>query len=186
MESMDNTPVSLLLRLQRQDRAAWDRFVELFAPLLDCWVRRFGLSDADSADLVQDVFVILLRRLPTFQYNPESSFRAWLWTVIVNVWKDRLKKRSPKQLSPEDEPTLPETAEPVAEAEYQRYVISRTLQILHSDFEPKVWQAFWAVTLEERSPQEVSARLGISINSVYLARSRVLARLRQELAGLTG
>ncbi len=64
---MSTTPVSLLEQLRQPTAArAWPRFVELYAPLLYDWARRLGLQDADAADLVQDVFAILLRKLPEF------------------------------------------------------------------------------------------------------------------------
>ena len=79
---MNTTSFSLLERLrQPSDSAAWDRFVELYTPLLFYWGRRAGLQSADAADLVQDVFEVLLRKLPEFQYDRQKSFRSWLRTV---------------------------------------------------------------------------------------------------------
>ena len=82
---MDFTPISLIERLQQKEPLAWDRFVDLFAPLLDLWAGRLGLSSNDADDLVQEVFVILLRRMPQFAYDPRQSFRGWLWTVMSNA-----------------------------------------------------------------------------------------------------
>jgi RNA polymerase sigma-70 factor (ECF subfamily) len=74
-----STSSSLLNRVrQPEDRQAWDRFVALYTPLLYSWTFRVWLSEADAADLVQDVFVILLKKLPEFEYDPNQSFRAWL------------------------------------------------------------------------------------------------------------
>ena len=79
---MNTTSFSLLERLrQPSDSAAWDRFVELYTPLLFYWGRRAGLQSADAADLVQDVFEVLLHKLPEFQYDRQKSFRSWLRTV---------------------------------------------------------------------------------------------------------
>src|SRR5687768_5078078 len=81
--SMNETSASLLERLRRPaDAEAWSRFVELYTPVLFAWARGVGLQDADAADLVQDVLAGLLRSLPTFQYDPGKSFRAWLRTVL--------------------------------------------------------------------------------------------------------
>ncbi|HKB41374.1 MAG TPA: sigma factor, partial [Gemmataceae bacterium] len=75
---MELTPHSLIVRLrQRGDAAAWRRFVELFTPLLDQWARRLGLQGADTEDLIQDVFAILLKYLPQFRHDPNRSFRSW-------------------------------------------------------------------------------------------------------------
>ena len=90
---MSATPFSLIVRLQQPgDHDAWPRFVELYTPLLVFWARRLGLQDADAADLVQDVFAVLLRDLPRYQRQPGRRFRAWLWTVTHNKHRDRLRK----------------------------------------------------------------------------------------------
>lgn len=81
----DDTPTTLLNRLRSPgDRDAWAQFVHLYTPLLYHWVRKLGLGTTEAADLVQDVFVTLLRTLPTFEYDRQRSFRAWLRTVTRN------------------------------------------------------------------------------------------------------
>src|SRR5437016_1663068 len=88
-----STSSSLLQRLaQPAEAGSWDRFVELYTPLMFAWTARMGLSDHDAADLVQDVFAILVEKLPTFRYDPDKSFRAWLKTVLLNRWRERLRK----------------------------------------------------------------------------------------------
>jgi RNA polymerase sigma-70 factor (ECF subfamily) len=184
---MDQTPVSLLARVSRQTSPDdWARFVDLFAPLLDGWAHALGLQDADAADLVQDVFVTLVRRLPDFEYDPRQSFRAWLWTVLHNAWRDRLRRRTANLVAPED---LDRLAEPdglpaFVEADYRRYIVGRAVQVMRADFEPATWRAFWEQVVEGRTGADVAERVGLSVNAVYLARVRVLSRLRQELAGL--
>src|SRR5687767_14676256 len=87
---MDSTPQSLLEKLRlAPEPACWDRFVQLYTPLLYDWARRLHLQDADAADLVQDVLLALVRKLPEFEYQPQKSFRAWLRTMLVNKWRDR-------------------------------------------------------------------------------------------------
>ncbi len=79
---MHTTSVSLLQRLrQPAESEAWQRFVGLYTPLLFAWVRRLGLDENDAADIVQDIFVVLLRKLPEFRYDQNQSFRAWLHTT---------------------------------------------------------------------------------------------------------
>jgi hypothetical protein len=76
---MNTTSASLLERLrQTADPAAWERFVRLYTPLLCHWARRVGSPRQDVEDLVQDVFAVLLRKLPEFRYNPGQRFRGWL------------------------------------------------------------------------------------------------------------
>ena len=84
---MESTPASLLLRLrQPSDEEAWKRFVRIYTPLLWHWAERWGLQADDAADLVQEVFVVLLKSLPTFEYDRNRSFRAWLHTVVRTKW----------------------------------------------------------------------------------------------------
>src|ERR1700722_9457419 len=95
MFRMEITPASLLHRLRQPcDRRGWDQFVELYSPLLFSWARRVGLQDADAADLVQDVFAILVRKLPEFKYDPTRGFRNWLRTLTLNKWREFLRRRA--------------------------------------------------------------------------------------------
>src|SRR5712692_822077 len=96
---MNSTSVSLLEQLRNPAESkttgpAWERFVELYTPLLYYWARRLGLRDQDAADLVQDVFLVLVRKLPEFSYDRHKSFRAWLRTVTLNKWRERQRQRT--------------------------------------------------------------------------------------------
>jgi RNA polymerase sigma-70 factor (ECF subfamily) len=179
---MHTTSVALLDRLrQPADPEAWSRFVELYTPLLYRWACRLGLQDADALDLVQDVLGVLLVKMPAFQYDPGKSFRAWLHTVLLNHWRDR--RRQSLAPLPDDVP-VPDPAEAVWEAEYRTYLVGRALRLMRADFEPTTWQACWETAAMGRPPAEVAAELGMTLTAVYIARSRVLRRLREELAGL--
>jgi RNA polymerase sigma-70 factor (ECF subfamily) len=185
--AVDRTPISLLVRLKQPDAAeAWTRFVYLFAPLLDRWAHVMGLRDADAEDVVQEVFSILVKRLPEFVYDPSRSFRGWLWTILRNVCRDRLQRRQVALLPAEtiDRHAAPDDFKELTDAEYRHFLVGRAAQIMQADFAPSTWQAFWKVVVEGRSGVETARELGVSVNAVYLARSRVLSRLRQELAGL--
>ena len=92
---MEQTSASLLLRLRQPgDQAAWKRFVDLYAPFLASWARSKGLQQNDAADLVQDVLLTLLHKLPEFEYDQQRSFRAWLLTVISHKWHDAQRRRA--------------------------------------------------------------------------------------------
>jgi RNA polymerase sigma-70 factor (ECF subfamily) len=180
------TPVSLLERLrQTPDDAAWRRLVQLYTPLLFSWARRAGESDHDAADLVQDVFAILLTALPQFRLQPGGGFRAWLRTITLNKLRERKRREALARKVPlTAEPELPDGAEDFWEAEYRQALTRRALQLMQTDFAPATWKACWECVAKGRPAQEVGRELGISENAVYIARCRVLRRLRQELAGL--
>jgi len=185
---MLSTPVSLLERLRRPDDAvaAWPQFVHLYTPLLFGWARRAGLSEIDAADLLQDVFTTVLQELPRFEYQPDKSFRAWLRTVLLNRWRTLQRRRLPRSIPPEQLDGLSAGADPdlPGEAEERRELVRRGLALIQDDFAPPTWQAFRECVVQGRRPGEVAAELGLSVNAVYLARSRVLRRLREQLAGL--
>jgi RNA polymerase sigma-70 factor (ECF subfamily) len=187
---MTSTPVSLLQRLrdavQRASAAAaWSEFVELYTPLLYSWAARLGLQPADAADLVQDVFVILVRKLPEFQYDSHKSFRAWLRTVLMNRWRDG-EKRAAVVSQQNDPAALEQAASPdesseVEEAEYREVLLRRALELMQREFRPATWKACWEQVVEGRPASEVARELGLTLNAVYVARSRVLRRLREYL-----
>jgi RNA polymerase sigma-70 factor (ECF subfamily) len=186
---MHTTPVSLLERLRRPDaEPAWQRFTELYTPLLYYWTRHLGLQPQDAADLVQEVFTVLVQKLPEFTYYRHKSFRNWLRTVTLNKWRDRQRKHVETPL-PNDtaafaELAAPDDAEVLSEKEYRQLLIKRALQVMQAEFQPSTWKACWEYVVAERPAAEVAAELGISVGSVYVAKSRVLSRLRQELEGL--
>jgi len=160
----------------------------LFSPLLYEWARRLVPGEVEAADLVQDVFLRLVRALPQFQHNARGSFRGWLYTMLRNCWRDQARRLKPPatpgadaleaQPDPRGDP-----ADEFAEADYREHLTRRTLQILKSDFQPATWQAFWDCLIEERPAAQVAQALGLSVEAVYAAVARVRRRLRQELDG---
>jgi RNA polymerase sigma-70 factor, ECF subfamily len=186
--NMTETPVSLLQRLRQpcaQD--AWERFVEIYSPLIYAWSRRAGLQDQDAADLVQDVLLTLVEVMPGFVYDQHKSFRGWLRTITLNKWRDLCKRQG--RVSPAGDAALanavaPDGVEAFWEAEYRQHLANRALQVMQADFQPTTWKAFWEQAIAGRSAADVGAELGLSPGAVYAARFRVLDRLRRELAGL--
>jgi RNA polymerase sigma-70 factor (ECF subfamily) len=182
---MFTTAPSLLEKVrQPANQMAWNRFVQLYTPLLFFWIRPLGLRDADAADLVQDVFLTLVEKLPEFRYDPQRSFRAWLRTVLLNKWRNRCAVREAQQPTDIPEPADSDNVAAFGEEEYRQHLVARALELMQQDFEPATWKACWELVVRSRPAEEVAAKLGISLNAVYVAKSRVLGRLRQELAGL--
>jgi RNA polymerase sigma-70 factor (ECF subfamily) len=185
---MDTTPPSLLERLRKpSEQRAWEQFVQLYTPLLFAWARRLGLAEDDAADLVQDVFTLLVQKLPEFTYDRHQRFRGWLWTVTLNKWREKRRRRQASAIDGQADLAQIADADPVAafdEADYRRYIMSRALQLMQSDFQPSTWKACWEHVVSGRPAAEVAAELGITTGAVYVAKCRVLRRLRQELEGL--
>jgi RNA polymerase sigma-70 factor (ECF subfamily) len=184
-----DTPAALLERLrQSDDGAAWREFVYLYTPLLYSWALRLGLQAVDAVDLVQEVFLALYQALPEFHYNRQSSFQAWLIALMRNKWQDWRRRRIPVPVggieAALDERAQGEDAATLEEAEYRVHLCARALRLIQSEFTPVTWMTFWATVVEGRPPREVALELGITPNAVYLARGRVLRRLRETLNGL--
>lgn len=181
---MLTTHASLLVRLGSPNATdAWDRFVELYSPLLFHWAKQLGLQDSDAADLVQDVFLRLVRKLPDFQYDPQRSFHCWLKTLFLNQHHER--QRSRKAMPVGDHTELPS---PVAVDEFEdrRFLAQQALRLIEGDFSPVLWRAFQQYALAGRPADEVARELGISRGTVYSIKSKVVYRLRQEFERLVG
>ncbi len=183
------TPVSLLERLRGPgEPEAWRRCAELFTPLIYHWAHRAGLSAADAADLVQEVFLVLVQKLPEFRYDRQGTFRGWLRTVTLNKWREmQRRRRLPARDDGDprlDELSVPDDLEAYDEHEYRRHLVDRALKLMKSEFQPSTWKACWEHVVSGRPAAEVANELGISPDAVYTAKSRVLRRLRTELEGL--
>jgi RNA polymerase sigma-70 factor, ECF subfamily len=184
---MHTTPSSLLLRLKQSDaETAWRRFVDLYTPLLFYWARHAGLRSPDDADVVQEVFALLVQKLPDFEYDPRRSFRGWLHTVMRNRLCELQRRCSVPRGGDDDHiANLPApVANDLGEEEHRRLLVSRAAHIMQSDFEETTWRACWETTANGRRAADVAQMLGISENAVYVAKGRVLRRLRKELEGL--
>ena len=189
MDKYDSTSASLLVRLRdSHDQAAWARFVELYTPLIFYWARRTGLQEVDAADLVQDVLTIMLRKLPEFKYERSKSFRGWLRTITLNKWRER-KRRKALSVADVSQSELLNVEDPTDddafwESEYNQHLVSQAIRLMKSDFQPKTWEACREFVFSEKSADEVAAEFGVSVWTIYSAKSRMLKRLREELDGL--
>ena len=187
---MPSTSASLLKRLQSpsEGETAWEQFVELYAPLIFHWGRRHGLSESDAADLVQEVMAKLVIRLKDFQYNPAGRFRSWLRTITINAARDMYRRQpaeAPVALSrlaiADPDPSPSDLFE---EQEYRAYLVARAMELLRGSLQRTTFRACWEYVVRGRPAAEIAEELGISTNAVYIAKYRVLRRLRQELDGL--
>ncbi len=185
---MDTTSLTLLARVRdTSDQTAWERFVQLYTPLLVHWSRKAGLNDVDADDLVQEVLGLMLRKLPDFRHDGQHTFRGWLRTVTLNKWRELQRKRRARPLGSDDDlldDLSQESSVAFWEVEYQQFLVARALEVMRANFEPATWQACMLTVCGGRSAGEAAKELNLSEASVYQARSRVLRRLREELVEL--
>jgi RNA polymerase sigma-70 factor (ECF subfamily) len=183
---MHTTSLTLLERLRgAANPQDWQCFVRLYAPLLYRWARQVGAQDADAADLVQDVFTLVYRKLPTFTPTRPGSFRAWMRTALVNRWRDACRRRAVRPGLAEEQQleAVPALDDSSQEREDCERLVARALELIRPEFQPRTWQAFWDFFTSGQEAAVVAGRLGVSVDVVYSAKCRVLRRLRQELVG---
>lgn len=192
---MSETSASLLDRLREQpDEKSWQRLVDLYTPLIRGWLRRHANLKHDTDDLVQEVFAVVVRKLPQFQREPrQGAFRCWLRHITVNCLRDSWRARRSRPVATGDSnflQMLDQLEDPNSglsqlwDQEHQLHITHRLLEFIKPEFKPTSWRAFQRVALEGAAPDQVAAELGISVNAVTIAKSRVLFRLRQEGKGL--
>ncbi len=181
-----SSSTSLIVRLQARDSDAWQRFTLIYGPLVYSWARAAGLRDADSADVGQDVFQAVSVHIDDFRRDrPGDSLRGWIWTIARNKIREHFRRSSKRPEAKFGDQGLADVAEapedePANDAETTQ-LAQRALDLIRTDFEPRTWQAFWRTAVEGQCPSDVAQDLGLSVAAVYMARSRILARLRQEL-----
>ena len=189
------TRASLLVRLRDgSNQDAWREFLELYSPLVYGFVRNRGLQDADAADLLQDVLRSVAGALERLDYDKQKGgFRAWLFTITRNKLSTFLtSRRSQNQASGDSDQHALLTAHPDRsndleqdwDREFQRQLAARAMQTIQAEFEDKTWQAFWQTAVDGLSAAEVSRRISLSAGAIYVAKSRVLARLKEEVERL--
>lgn len=190
---MTDTPatrLSLLVRLRdARDDGAWAQFVEIYAPLVHGFARRHGLQDADAADLTQDVLQAVSGGIRRLDYDPRrGSFRGWLFTVVRNKLRNflaALKRPGRGSGDPDAQHLLQElSAREEAQTawwdqEYERRVFSWATDQVRGAFQDSTWQSFWQTAVEGKTGPEVARALGLSVAAVYLAKGRVMARLKE-------
>jgi RNA polymerase sigma factor (sigma-70 family) len=188
---MNETSLSLLLRLQcSPESESWERLNQLYTPLIRTWLRKYDVQDSDADDLVQEVLLAVSKDLSKFEHGGRpGAFRGWLKAILLNrlrkFWRSR--DRRPQARGDSDlDARLAQLDDPTSEIsqiwnrDHDQYVLRQLLALAEPHFEPITWQAFCRVALEGTKPNVVAEELGISLNAVCLAKSRVTRRLRQE------
>lgn len=189
MPDAPQTRPSLLLRLRDwQDQQAWTQFVEVYAPLIYGYLRKRGLQDADAADLTQTCLRQVAVHVGSLEYDPRRhTFRGWLFTIVRNQLRDfhdrphRLYQGSGDS---QMQRLLENTAAPEAdeagewEREYQAALFAWAAEQVRPQVQETTWQAFWQTAVEGKPSKEVADHLGMTTAAVYLAKSRIMARLR--------
>lgn len=191
---MNETRQTLLLRAQTGETDAWKDLTILYRPLILGWLNCQGVQARDLEDLSQEVLLSVVKHLPSFQHSGNrGAFRSWLRTIVCNRTVDHWRAiDASTQASGGRRATaaLQEIADPDVrlnrqwDEEHDRYVLQCLLDLVEEEFEPLTLQAFRRLALDGVSGAKAAQELGLSVAAVYVAKSRVLKRIRQEAEGL--
>lgn len=191
---MNETRQSLLVRAQTGETDAWKDLLDLYRPLILGWLNRQGVPAGDLEDLSQEVLLSVVKQLPGFQHSGQrGAFRSWLRTIACRRTADYWRALDTNIQASGGSgaiAALQAIADPDSELnrqwdeEHDRYVLDCLLDLVEEEFEPITLQAFRRLALDGVSGAEAAQELGLSVSAVYVAKSRVLARIRQEAEGL--
>jgi len=188
--ALPETRASLILRLQNADDVvAWNEFVAIYVPVILQMAQRHGFQYADAENLVQEVLLSVSRALPQWLDRADRGpFRAWLLRVARNEAVDMLTRRSTRPLGHDGqagEHLMADLADSRAELESQLERQSTeslfqwaAAQVRESVAE-NVWQSFWLTHVENVSVEDAARQLKMRPGSVYMARGRVMNRIRE-------
>ena len=193
MTEKSATSLTLLERIRAGDSSGWRNVVELYAPLVHYWCRRFGIEQADADDVAQEVFQAAAQDILQFRRERAGdTFRGWLRGITrykaLAFWRGRERLADPVggseawhrlQEIPDAEP-----ATDTEESAQLSALFHRAVRLLRDEFEDRTWQAFWRTAVDDQPAAAVAQELGMTANAVRMAKSRVLHRLRTELGDL--
>lgn len=189
------TSPSLLDRVKIRAPGAWERFVDVYAPLVYRWCRRAGVRADDAPDVLQEVFLAVATHIEQFHSDqPGDTFRGWLWTITRHKTQDYLRGEkhqakarggsSAEERLYRSPDRLPSSAEADWSSAEEAALAQRVVELIRPEVEDRTWRAFWRLAVDGQPGLEVADELGMSLRAVYQAKYRVLQRIHQELDGL--
>ena len=197
MDEMPKTRPSLLVRLRDpQDERAWTEFLEIYEPLVYRLARGKGFQHADAVELSQEVFLAVASAIDRWTPDPgRAKFRTWLFRIARNLMINLLaQKRRHAQASGdtdvkrllEQQPAPAGEDSALFEVEYKRHTFRWAAEQVRDEFRDTTWKAFWLTSVDGEPVKQAARKLKLTPGAVYIARSRVMARLRQTIEQLEG
>lgn len=187
------TRVSIFVRLQENEEQAWNHFVQQYGPMIAAWCLRHSLDESEAADVTQTVLVKLVQVMRESRYDPaKGSFRSWLKSVTNNAVRDLMRTWSRPGKSSSDlvdrrylqsleDPRALEDLNRCVDTEYQQMLMREAERRVRDRVRDFTWQAFEMTAIQQRSPQEASKILNLSVAEVYVAKCRVTKMLQEEI-----
>ena len=181
------TSMTLVREAQAFDEQAWAKLVKTYTPLISLWCAAKGIQGHDAGDCCQEVFLRASRTLPNFaKKTPSDSFRGWLRTITYVVAADYYRQKYNRPLPVAGSSAVKDVAVESLESALtsrlhvsERYLLAkRVMDIVSQDFSKRQTEAFINVVIHQRPPSEVAAELKTTVNFVYKAKCRILAKIR--------
>ena len=191
MNNQPKTRLSLILRLRNADDAvAWQEFIEIYQPLVFRLARGRGLQEADALDTTQEVMARVAKAINRWDPDPDrGSFRGWISRITRNLVIEFLRSKNRQPLTNGDSSadqyiqsaSSPSPETDLFDIEFERQVFAWAAEKVRGSFHPSSWQAFWMTAVENQAVECVANELGMTKGAVYIARSRVMAKLKEKV-----
>jgi RNA polymerase sigma-70 factor (ECF subfamily) len=186
------TRETLIRRLPNAaDAEAWDAFIGIYEPLLFRLACGRGMQRVDAEDFVQEVLAAVTKGIDQWLADDNRGpFRAWLFRIASNLAINFLTRPKHQRLGSGDsqiarlldeQPARSEDSSELFLKEYRRELFRWAAQRVRENVSETQWMAFWLTSVEDRPIAEVAREFGMSVGSVYIARSRVTKRIRDTI-----
>ena len=193
--SQFDTRQSLLIRIRdSHDQRAWNEFVDIYTPLIYRFCGSRGIAESDRPDVMQEIYKAISKAIGRFEYDRNrSTFRNWLYTVCRSKIHNHLRAQLCRSKEAgttsvrrrlENEPDPREKQD--WETEYQRYMFRWAAGKVRNEFAEKTWSAFWRTAVDAESVANVAKELDMSSGAIWVAKSRVVARIREKIESIAG
>lgn len=165
------------------NKTVWDQYVERYRPLLLGFCERLGLNGEDAEDVAQASLLAFSQSYVAGRYDRERGrLRDWLYGIVKNHVKSAWRGRGGPEVQASSglpEPSAREDLDQLWEEEWRDAVLGQCLTVIQNEVEEQTYRAFELFALEELSAEEVADQLGITRNTVYGAKRRILERMRE-------
>jgi len=198
MTDLPQTRQSLLIELSRRNDSAWSEFLDVYESAIVRFCISRGLQEADARDATQHVYAAIHAKIGSWDHDKsKGSFRAWLFRVARNVSVDVISARAKTAATgdsrvaellsqlrdhrcPGNESSNlgPQQQSAAFQLEWKRSLFEWASIQVKGEVRPSTWSAFCLTAIEGRKADSVAEELGLSIGSVYTAKCRVVARIR--------
>ena len=191
------TRATLLMRLKDwQDEASWQEFFSIYENLIRGVAVKSGLSQAEAEDVVQETMVAVAKNIPDFQYDPAvCSFKTWLLNMTRWRITDQIRRRGPAHgnslpgsVETTDTQITGEIVDPdgdklkaIWDNEWEKRLLEAALSNVKRRLEPEKYQLFDFYVNKSWAPEKVAKSFNVSVNQVYLAKSRIEKLVKEEV-----